>query len=1334
MRSRYSRVFLYVAVWCIVYLYQTEAPADWPTWRHDASRSGATPEQLSDDLSLQWVLELPKPQPCWPSSQVRLQFDLSYEPIATDGLLFVPSMIDDSMTAYDIESGEMKWRFFTDGPVRFPAAGINGKVYFVSDDGFLYCLKAQTGELVWKFRGGPSNRVLLGNERLISIWPARGAPVLYDGAVYFAAGIWPFMGTFIHALDAETGEVIWTNSGSSSDFMLQPHASPAFAGVAPQGCLLATEDKLFVAGGRSVPAAYDRHTGEFLYFQTNTKKGHYKSFIAGDRFVNDIQMYDIKNGKTLAAIEASIADGESFVGLAPDGRIQAYGLKTDKEKYLDKKGNEKTRNVSRKIWWTDPGAKFDRLFIKAGSRFYLGANDGRIAAVEVVQPAKTAAKSSIIWQSKIDGVPWQMLAADKRLFVVTEEGRIYCFGEKYPYAIERPLIPTPAKPDKVWNNAAGKIIRATGVSEGYCLVLGAGTGKLAEAFYADTDLVTIVLEPNPKKVKTLKQKWADAGLYGKRLSIITGDIVNTRMPQYLASLIVSENLNAARFDSENFPIKVFDSLRPYGGTACFVNPAGTGIFQPADLDTTRWQTGAQRFKAAALPNAVLEADENHIVVKRPGPLPGASEWTHQYGNVSNTVCSKDTVVKAPLGLLWFGGPSHEDVLPRHGHGPPQQVVGGRLFIQGIGVINARDVYTGRTLWRREMQELDTFNMYYDKTHNPDPHDRTYNQVHIPGANALGSNFIATRDRIYIVIGPTCIVLDAATGETLDEWTFPEQPGEGKINWGYIGVYEDKLAAAAAPLGIKSEKGKNAPADRDAPEGPKAAADEIKVIVEANAPFSVGSQYLAVMDRFTGKPGWSRKAAYNFRHNTIVAGNGKVFCIDGMSEQRMSLLKRYGIAAESKPSVLALDIGNGELLWSDDENVFGTWLGYSEEFDALLQAGSFASDRAKDESKKGMAAYQGADGTLLWKNDLVHSGPCILHHEKIITQTGGPNTAAPPAPAFRLLTGEQLTIFHPITGQEIPWSWVRFKGCNTAIASEHLLTFRSAAAAYVDLTTGQGTATIGGFKSGCTSNLVAADGVLNAPDYTRTCTCSYQNQTSLALVHMPADKPDSPSIPGWSFNYLHTPSQAEPVERLGINFGAAGNQFDSNGTLWLEFPNVGGPSPDVPVHIESRNASLFRRHPSAIPASEDGIGWVAASGIEGAATIKIRPFVQPEKQTEDKRVHGFEHHSGKKELERKNWILLKGRNKVPKPYTIRLHFAETNCANPGERVFDVFLQNEKVLENFNVSKLAPTSNAAIIREFRRVMVKDDLLIELKPTESGSKLQPLICGVEILAGER
>src|SRR5438309_11268011 len=105
-------------------------------------------------------------------------------------------------------------------------------------------------------------------------------------------------------------------------------------------------------------------------------------------------------------------------------------------------------------------------------------------------------------------------------------------------------------------------------------------------------------------------------------------------------------------------------------------------------------------------------------------------------------------------------------------------------------------------------------------------------------------------------------------------------------------------------------------------------------------------------------------------------------------------------------------------------------------------------------------------------------------------------------AGELLTGACRMRTDPLTGLPVEWSWVRSYGCNTPMASEHLLTFRSGAAGYFDLCGDGGTGNLGGFRSSCTNNLVVAGGLLTAPDYTRTCTCSYQNQTSLALVPMP----------------------------------------------------------------------------------------------------------------------------------------------------------------------------------------------------------------------------------------
>ena len=240
-----SRLFGRLVVLAVIALSTPAFAADWPTWRHDAQRTASAPSNLPADLRLQWTLALPALMPAWPD-QPLMPFDAAYEPIVAGHLLFIGSSRTDSVTAHDTRTGEVRWRFLADGPVRFAPLWDNNKLYLVADDGHLYCLDAATGSLKWKVRGGPSDRRILGNGRLISTWPARGAPVLADGIVYFAASIWPFMGVFIHAVEAETGRPIWTNDGDGSLYIKQPHSADSFAGVAPQGPLSIAGDLLLI--------------------------------------------------------------------------------------------------------------------------------------------------------------------------------------------------------------------------------------------------------------------------------------------------------------------------------------------------------------------------------------------------------------------------------------------------------------------------------------------------------------------------------------------------------------------------------------------------------------------------------------------------------------------------------------------------------------------------------------------------------------------------------------------------------------------------------------------------------------------------------------------------------------------------------------------------------------------------------------------------------------------------------------------------------------------------------------------------------------------------------
>ena len=303
-----KRLFWWCVMVSVVFSPAAAQGADWPQWRCDAGRTAASEASLPAELSLEWVRQYSERVPVWedPLNRDLMRYDTVFEPVVAGGRMLLGFNDSDKVVALDTRTGRELWTFWTDGPVRLPCVVWEGKVYFTSDDGYLYCVGAAEGDLLWKFRGGPTDQKIIGNSRLISMWPARGGPVVKDGTVYFAASIWPMMGTFIYALDAETGKIVWENSSTGADYIKQPHNSPAFAGVAPQGALVVAGDRLLVPGGRSVPACFDRATGRFLYYEfaANNKTGG--AFVAalGGVFFNHhrekvTSMYGLADGKAI---------------------------------------------------------------------------------------------------------------------------------------------------------------------------------------------------------------------------------------------------------------------------------------------------------------------------------------------------------------------------------------------------------------------------------------------------------------------------------------------------------------------------------------------------------------------------------------------------------------------------------------------------------------------------------------------------------------------------------------------------------------------------------------------------------------------------------------------------------------------------------------------------------------------------------------------------------------------------------------------------------------------------------------------------------------------------
>jgi hypothetical protein len=533
--------------------------------------------------------------------------------------------------------------------------------------------------------------------------------------------------------------------------------------------------------------------------------------------------------------------------------------------------------------------------------------------------------------------------------------------------------------------------------------------------------------------------------------------------------------------------------------------------------------------------------------------------------------------------------------------------------------------------------------------------------------------------VYIAFGRKCLVLDAATGDDLTEFVLPNRNGAAEApEWGYIGVYDDLLIAGSDFVKYRELTGAD-PDDKSAKRSYWYNYD------------TTSSHGLVVMDRHSGDVLWDHESALGLRHSGIVVGSGKLFCVDQQPPRVRKLLADQGITTPGTPALLAFDVRTGDPLWRENKGVFGTWLSYSVEHDILLQAGRPSRDMVRDEPNDRMSAYRGANGDLIWDESISYGEPCIIHGDTIIAGTG----------AHSLLTGAQKMRVDPLTGIETPWTYHRNYGCNYAIASENLLTFRSGAAGFFDLGSdgaGGGTGNFGGFKTGCTSNLVVANGVLNAPEYTRTCRCSYQNQTSLALVHVP-------EVEVWTDYGDKGPEGA--IRSVGINLGAPGDRRAENGTLWLEYPKVAGPSPAINISVTPETTRKFSYHSSRVQ-GDDGLPWVAASGLDGVSTITLDLGASV--------VGG----SGAGAIGAEEERL----------YAVALHFAEPADLKPGERKFDIYLQDVLVRQGLDVVAEAGGANRALVLRFGAIPVTRELVVRLTPTQGIVDHLPVISGIEAI----
>ncbi len=737
------RITFVICLFCIVVAGASVSAGsgDWPSYRHDLMRSGCSEEALAPQLHLQWTFQSPHaPRPAWPEpgrELNRLDFDYAFQVVSAGGAVYFGSSADHKVYALDLKTGEERWSFFTEGPVRFAPQVADGRVYAASDDGMLYCLSADKGGCIWSFRGGPRDERILGNEQMISRWPLRSAVGLIDGTVYLAAGMWPGEGVYLYALDAETGKLIWRNSTSGIKYTMQPHpGSFSMSNVAPQGYLLANTDQLFIPTGRNLPAVYDLANGNLLYCRTQPTQWADRWGGTWNLLYKDLHF----NWSTHVGPDIDILLDE-YTPDPNDGMV-AFDARMGREKKVFKGkirmvisddvmyaagknaiGAYTLEGVNLKKRW-EKKCPYSYEIIKAGDTIYTGAG-GSVAAHD-------GNNGKLIWRKKIEGQARGLAAAGGRLLVSTTGGEILSFG---PDAVERKKANAPKKspvsaPAENVVRGVREIVDATGKKEGWCLVVGIDDDAFPAALARHTGFNIVCVEDDAGKAASARNSLDAAGLYGVRVTVHKGSLGSIEYPRYFADLIITDGKTAL---SNLFPL-----LHPCRGV-------------------------------------IYERSRRKRVLRAPGKLPGAGSWTHQYADAARTGCSDDRRVNVPVSMLWFGKPGPARLIARHWAGPAPLSVNGRMFIIGQKSIIAVDTYNGRTLWMRT----------FDKAGRWPVHSRD-------------NNFAADRDALYFARGRKCLHLDAATGKTVEEYDLPKRPNGlpedvyASLKWSYLAVSGDFL--------------------------------------------------------------------------------------------------------------------------------------------------------------------------------------------------------------------------------------------------------------------------------------------------------------------------------------------------------------------------------------------------------------------------------------------------------------------------------------------------------------------------------------------------------------
>jgi outer membrane protein assembly factor BamB len=430
---------------------QIENPSDWPVYRNDNTRGGANDTELSAALAQNWKVTFTGT----PSA-----------PIAADGKVFVADVDAYTVYALNAADGKILWSHAAGGRVDSPPAYYNGLVLFGSRDGWVHCLRAHDGTVVWRFKDLP-DKLIGAFGRLESAWPVSASVLVKDDTVYSCAGRSSFLdgGMFLYALNAWTGAVKHTRQiygpfDDKNGFPATGNRTDSSPGDGFKGDIMVSDGELF----------YLRHKA--FNADLTTSQNARPHLIASAGFLDDTPQHRTYWTVNTTYSWTLVRGVDSDILVADGNRCYGVlGFRTQRHSYFDprksgyrlfaasldnspettgeaagtrrrsaKKGGN--RAGSKELWSTNIPLT-GKAIIKAGETIcvagtpmkfrdnlfadFVASYEQRLGGILWLASAQDGRK---IAEYRLDAAPtWDaMAAANGRLFISLKDGSLRCFS------------------------------------------------------------------------------------------------------------------------------------------------------------------------------------------------------------------------------------------------------------------------------------------------------------------------------------------------------------------------------------------------------------------------------------------------------------------------------------------------------------------------------------------------------------------------------------------------------------------------------------------------------------------------------------------------------------------------------------------------------------------------------------------------------------------------------------------------------------------------------------------------------------------------------------------